>query len=93
MGGAGCGAIAPAGTAPSLHPFLRHPKTSHAPLLSLLLRLRLRLPLLAGDHTVIAKETARMLGMGTCIADASGLPSLDADGKVPKDLGKKYGQM
>lgn len=42
---------------------------------------------------MIAKETARTLGLGTNIQDAQGLPTLDADGNVPKDLGKKYGQM
>jgi hypothetical protein len=47
----------------------------------------------AGDHGVIAKETARMLGLGTNIQDASGLPTMEADGKIPKDLGKKYGKM
>jgi H+-transporting ATPase len=47
----------------------------------------------AGDHGVIAKETARMLGLGTNIPDAAGLPTMDADGKIPKDLGKKYGKM
>lgn len=34
-----------------------------------------------------------MLGLGTNIPDAAGLPTMDADGKVPKDLGKKYGKM
>jgi len=47
----------------------------------------------AGDHGVIAKECARMLGLGTNIPDAAGLPTMDADGKIPKDLGKKYGKM
>lgn len=47
----------------------------------------------AGDHTVIAKETCRMLGLGTNIANAKGLPLLEGGGKVPDDLGKKYGQM
>jgi hypothetical protein len=46
-----------------------------------------------GDHTVIAKETARALGLGANIQEAGGLPSMDADGKIPKDLGKKYGAM
>jgi hypothetical protein len=49
--------------------------------------------LCAGDHGVIAKETARQLGLGTNIPDAAGLPTLGADGKIPKDLGKKYGKM
>jgi hypothetical protein len=47
----------------------------------------------AGDHGVIAKETARQLGLGTNIPDAAGLPTLGADGKIPNDLGKKYGKM
>mmetsp|Transcript_34189 Transcript_34189/g.75828 ORF Transcript_34189/g.75828 Transcript_34189/m.75828 type:complete len:1030 (+) Transcript_34189:195-3284(+) len=47
--------------------------------------------MITGDHVLIAKETARMLGMGTQIRDAKGLPSMDADGKVPKDLGKNFG--
>jgi hypothetical protein len=34
-----------------------------------------------------------MLGLGTNIPDAAGLPTMDADGKIPKDLGKKYGKM
>lgn len=31
--------------------------------------------------------------MGVNIQEAGGLPSLGEDGKVPKDLGKKYGAM
>ena len=42
---------------------------------------------------LIAKETARLLGMNTNIKDAKGLPNMDADGKIPKDLGKNFGQM
>ena len=34
-----------------------------------------------------------MLGLGTNIPDAAGLPTMDADGKIPKDLGEKYGKM
>jgi hypothetical protein len=34
-----------------------------------------------------------MLGLGTNIPDATGLPTMEADGKIPKDLGKKYGKM
>lgn len=49
--------------------------------------------MITGDHVLIAKETARMLGMGTNIKDAKGLPSMDADGKIPKDLGKNFGQL
>ena len=49
--------------------------------------------MVTGDQVLIAKEMSRILGLGTDIQDASGLPSLDADGKVPKDLGAKYGRM
>jgi len=49
--------------------------------------------MITGDHTVIAKETARQLGMGTNIQGSEQLPSMGADGKVPKDLGKKYGKI
>jgi hypothetical protein len=34
-----------------------------------------------------------MLGLGTNIPDAAGLPTMDADGKIPKDLAQKYGTM
>ncbi len=44
--------------------------------------------MITGDHTAIAKETARQLGIGTNILNAVGLPSLDAEGKPPKDLDK-----
>ena len=44
-------------------------------------------------QTVIAKETARQLGLGTNITTARGLPTLDASGHVPDDLGTKYGPM
>lgn len=44
--------------------------------------------MITGDHVKIAKETARQLGLGTNILNADGLPTLDKDGKVPKDLQK-----
>jgi H+-transporting ATPase len=49
--------------------------------------------MITGDHTVIAKETCRQLGLGTEIYNAKGLPTLGADGKVPDDLGAKYAKM
>lgn len=49
--------------------------------------------MITGDHTVIAKETSRQLGLGTNIRGAEDLPSLDEDGKIPKGLGEKYGNM
>lgn len=44
--------------------------------------------MITGDHVAIAKETARQLGIGTNILNATGLPSLLEDGTVPKDLSK-----
>lgn len=32
--------------------------------------------MITGDHAIIAKETARQLGLGTNIPDANGLPTL-----------------
>ncbi|GIL72639.1 hypothetical protein Vretimale_4385 [Volvox reticuliferus] len=49
--------------------------------------------MITGDNLLIAKETARVLGMGTNIQDPKSLPSMDADGKAPKDLGRKYGKV
>jgi H+-transporting ATPase len=49
--------------------------------------------MVTGDQVLIAKEMSRILGLGTNVADAAGLPSMDADGKIPADLGKKYGRM
>ena len=42
--------------------------------------------MITGDHLLIAKETARVLGMGTQIDDAQGLPMLEEGGKIPDDL-------
>lgn len=42
---------------------------------------------------LIAKETARQLGMGTNIQGANKLPSFDASEGIPKDLAEKYGDM
>eukprot|EP00243_Klebsormidium_subtile_P003303 TRINITY_DN16657_c0_g1_i1.p1 TRINITY_DN16657_c0_g1~~TRINITY_DN16657_c0_g1_i1.p1 ORF type:complete len:982 (+),score=329.76 TRINITY_DN16657_c0_g1_i1:182-3127(+) len=49
--------------------------------------------MITGDQVVIACETSRTLGLGTNIKGAQGLPDMPKDGKVPKDLGKKYGKM
>ncbi len=49
--------------------------------------------MVTGDQVLIAKEMSRMLGLGVNIPNADGLPKFDADGKVPSNLGEKYGQM
>ncbi|KAL4448940.1 hypothetical protein ABPG77_007657 [Micractinium sp. CCAP 211/92] len=48
--------------------------------------------MITGDQVLIAKEMSRILGLGTNIPDATGLPKLDEEGKIPKDL-HKYAQM
>ncbi|EKX41028.1 hypothetical protein GUITHDRAFT_75022 [Guillardia theta CCMP2712] len=47
--------------------------------------------MITGDHLVIAKETARVLGMGSSIFGADGLPVLGEGGSVPDDLVEQYG--
>eukprot|EP00884_Botryococcus_braunii_P018072 jgi/Botrbrau1/4949/Bobra.0122s0027.1 len=48
--------------------------------------------MITGDNVLIARETARTLGMGTNILTTEGLPEMGPNGEVPKDLGKKYGK-
>ncbi|CAG9466903.1 unnamed protein product [Pedinophyceae sp. YPF-701] len=49
--------------------------------------------MITGDHTLIAKEMCRMLSMGDQVLGPEGLPTLPPDGKVPDDLGRRYGQL
>ena len=42
---------------------------------------------ITGDNVLIARETARALGLGTRICTPEGLPCLPPDGRVPRDLG------
>lgn len=49
--------------------------------------------MITGDHLLIAKETARVLGMGTQIDDAQGLPMLEEGGKIPNDLMNYFAQI
>jgi len=50
-----------------------------------------RVKMITGDHLVIAKETARALGMGSRIYAAQGLPVLGDDGAIPEGLVEQYG--
>ena len=50
-----------------------------------------RVKMITGDHLVIAKETARVLGMGPLIYSAQGLPVLGDDGAIPDGLVETYG--
>lgn len=49
--------------------------------------------MITGDHGVIAKETSRVLGMGTNIMGSQGLPVLGDGGSIPDDLVEKYGDL
>jgi len=50
--------------------------------------------MITGDHLLIAKETARVLELGTFIRSADGLPLLDAETKAkPENLARDYGDM
>jgi hypothetical protein len=45
---------------------------------------------ITGDHVLIARETARVLGMGTDIRTPEGLPQMTEDGRMPPNLGRDY---
>jgi len=48
--------------------------------------------MITGDHLLIARETSRVLSMGTAVRSAEGLPLLDAKTKKkPKHLARDYG--
>jgi H+-transporting ATPase len=49
--------------------------------------------MITGDHAVIARETARTLGMGTNILGCEGLPSLGPKGEIPPNLGETLGKV
>ena len=48
--------------------------------------------MITGDHLVIAKETARQLGMGQRIYPAAGLPMLGDGGAIPDGLVEEHGE-
>ncbi len=45
---------------------------------------------ITGDNVLIARETARVLGMGTDIRTPEGLPQMTEDGRMPPHLGRDY---
>jgi H+-transporting ATPase len=50
--------------------------------------------MITGDHLLIAKETGRMLGLGTAIRDSAGLPMLHPETKLkPEGLSRDYGDI
>eukprot|EP01039_Chlorochromonas_danica_P004613 gene4613-biopygen2305 len=57
-------------------------------------RYGVQVKMITGDHGLIAKETARVLGMGDYIKSPQGLPSLDPETKKkPANLGRDFGDM
>ena len=53
-----------------------------------------KVKMITGDHLLIAKETARVLDLGTDISTAEELPMLDPKTKLkPANLGRDYGEL
>ena len=48
---------------------------------------------ITGDNVLIARETARALGMGMDIRTAELLPQMMDDGRMPPHLGRDYGHV
>jgi len=68
--------------------FLDPPRPGTKEVLARAKDFNIKVKMITGDHTAIAKETCRQLGLGTNILNADGLPSLEEGGKAPKDLYK-----
>jgi magnesium-transporting ATPase (P-type) len=49
--------------------------------------------MITGDHAAIAKETCRVLGMGTNILTTDSLPDVDTSGYIPPDVGERIGPL
>ncbi len=50
--------------------------------------------MITGDHVLIARETARVLGMGNYVTTSAGLPMLNEETKKkPENLGRDYGDL
>jgi H+-transporting ATPase len=55
---------------------------------------KVKVKMITGDHLLIAKETARVLDLGTDISGADQLPMLDPTTKTkPENLGQDYGEL
>ena len=53
-----------------------------------------KVKMITGDHLLIARETSRVLDLGTDISTAEQLPMLDKDSKKkPENLGLDYGEL
>ncbi|KNC77588.1 hypothetical protein SARC_09955 [Sphaeroforma arctica JP610] len=71
--------------------FLDPPRPDTKETIEKALELGVDVKMITGDHAVIAKETCRMLGMGTNIQGTDGIPELDEDGKPAVDCGAILG--
>jgi H+-transporting ATPase len=71
--------------------FLDPPRPDTKDTIEKCLKYGVAVKMITGDHLVIAKETARVLGMGPRIYPATGLPVLGEGGSIPDGLVKDYG--
>ena len=74
--------------------FLDPPRPDSAHTIALAREYGVSVKMITGDHLLIAKETARVLGLGTAIRNADGLPLLDPVTNLkPSDLSKNFGDV
>jgi H+-transporting ATPase len=73
--------------------FLDPPRPDTKATIDTAVKYGIRVKMITGDHLLIARETARVLGMGLNISDPTQLPNLDEDGNPPKDLAARYGEL
>eukprot|EP00301_Raphidiophrys_heterophryoidea_P025115 c8348_g1_i1.p1 GENE.c8348_g1_i1~~c8348_g1_i1.p1 ORF type:complete len:1041 (+),score=160.95 c8348_g1_i1:167-3124(+) len=71
--------------------FLDPPRPDTKSTIDQAIKFGIRVKMVTGDHSLIAKEMARRLGMGDNIESSKDLPLLDENGEKPKNLGKIYG--
>lgn len=73
--------------------FLDPPRPDTKDTIEKSLALGVDVKMITGDHTVIAKETLRQLGMGTKVGNTEGIPPLQENGQPPKDAGRILGSV
>ncbi|CAL5220978.1 g3087 [Coccomyxa viridis] len=73
--------------------FLDPPRPDTRATLETALHYGVQARMITGDNVLIARETARALGMGTDIRTAEQLPQMMDDGRMPPHLGRDYGHI
>ena len=73
--------------------FLDPPRADTAEVIRRALELGCPVKMITGDQVAIARETCRMLDMGTTILDAESLPSYQVNGPISKTLGVDFGNL